>query len=171
MGHNQGMEHVSNLTIPAPQTWQELTGEPFLRDFATEVGVEVHDLMCQEQDGRAVASMDWSFETDRPGIPELAKRFLPRDVRLRWSQSWAPFDGGAAAGRLDVELSGRPSATSRGESRLIGTKPGSRLTTTTTTSADLPFPVRRGVEAMIDKELVGWILSVQTRVLVRRNPG
>ena len=165
------MDHVSNLSIPAPQTWQELTSEPFLRDFATEVGVEVHDLVCQEQDDLAVASMDWSFETDRPGIPELAKKFLPRDVRLRWSQSWAPFDGSAATGRLDVELSGRPSATSRGESRLIVAESGSRLTTSTKTSADLPFPVRRGVESMIDKELVGWILSVQARVLVRRNPG
>jgi hypothetical protein len=165
------MEHASDLAIPAPLTWQELTAESFLRDFAAEVGVEVHDLVCDERDGRAIAAMDWSFETDRPGIPELAKKFLPRDVRLRWSQSWAPFDGSAAAGQLDVELSGRPSATSRGDSRLLATAPGSRLTTTTTTSADLPFPVRRGVEAMIDKELVGWILSVQARVLVRRNPG
>ncbi len=92
-------------------------------------------------------------------------------MRLRWSQSWAPFDGSAATGRLDVELSGRPSATSLGESRLIVAESGSRLTTSTKTSADLPFPVRRGVESMIDKELVGWILSVQARVLVRRNPG
>ncbi len=61
MGHNRCMDHVSNLSIPAPQTWQELTSEPFLRDFATEVGVEVHDLVCQEQDDLAVASMDWKL--------------------------------------------------------------------------------------------------------------
>jgi Protein of unknown function (DUF2505) len=165
------MEHVSTLPVPAHTTWAELTSEPFLRAFATEVGVEVHDLHCGVEDERAVAAMDWSFETDRPGIPELAKKFLPADVQLRWEQSWDPLADGSAAGRLDVTLHGRPSATSVGECLLVSTDPGSRLTTSTTTRADLPFPVRKGVESMIDKELVGWILSVQARVLLRRNPG
>lgn len=163
------MDHVSNLAIPAARAWEEITSEAFLRDFAAEVGVEVGELTCGDEDGRAVASMLWSFETDRPGIPELAKRFLPRDVQLRWSQSWDPLDG-RAAGRLEVELHGRPSATSVGKSLLVPAPAGSTLTTSTSTSADLPFPVRRGVESMIDKELVGWILSVQARVLTRRNP-
>jgi hypothetical protein len=165
------MEHVSDLTVPTQTAWAELTSEPFLRDFAAEVGVDVHDLVCGVEGEAAVASMDWTFDTDRPGIPELARRFLPRDVRLRWGQSWAPLDGGSAVGRLDVELFGKPSARSTGECLLTEASPGSSLRTTTSTQADLPRPIAGRVESVIDRELVGWILSVQARVLVRRNPG
>ena len=164
------MEHVANLTLPAARTWSELTSEPFLLDFAREVGVDVHDLQCTMDGLQAVASMDWTFETDRPGIPALARKFLPTDVRLRWAQSWDPLTDGSATGRLDVELHGRPSATSTGNCVLVADDPGSTLRTSTTTSADLPFPVRKSTEKLIDSELVGWILSVQERVLVRRNP-
>jgi hypothetical protein len=165
------MDHVSNLAVPAATTWAELTAEPFLRAFAEEVGVDVHDLSCGDSEGRAVASMDWSFETDRPGIPELAKRFLPANVHLRWEQGWGQLEGERADGHLEVTLLGRPSAVSTGECLLVPTDTGSRLTTSTVTKADLPFPVAGRVESLIDKELVGWILSVQARVLNRRNPG
>lgn len=165
------MEHVSNLTLPAATTWGELTSEAFLLDFAQEVGVDVHDLQCSTDGPRAVAAMDWTFETDRPGIPALARKFLPTDVRLRWAQVWDPLADGSATGRLEVELHGRPSATSIGDCLLVAGDPGSTLRTSTTTTADLPFPVRRSTEKLIDSELVGWILSVQARVLVRRNPG
>lgn len=164
------MEHVANLTLPATRTWSELTSEPFLLDFAHEVGVDVHDLQCTTDGPRALASMDWTFETDRPGIPALARKFLPTDVRLRWSQEWSPLTDGSATGRLDVELHGRPSATSTGDCLLVADGSGSTLSTATNTQADLPFPVRKTTEKLIDSELVGWILSVQERVLVRRNP-
>lgn len=164
------MDHVSTLALSAARTWGELTSEPFLLDFAHEVGVDVHDLQCRADGPIARASMDWTFDTDRPGIPALAKKLLPGDVRLRWSQEWGPLNDGSATGRLDVELRGRPSATSTGDCRLVAQDPGSLLTTSTTTTADLPFPVRKTTEKLIDSELVGWILSVQARVLQRRNP-
>ena len=162
------MDHVSNLALPASTTWAELTGESFLRAFAAEVGVDVRELTCAADGDHAVASMDWTFETDRPGIPELAKRFLPADVHLRWNQSWGPLAGDRAAGRLEVLLLGRPSATSTGQCELLAADEGSTLRTSTSTKADLPFPVAGRVESLIDKELVGWILTVQARVLQRR---
>jgi hypothetical protein len=165
------MDHVSNLPIPPAAAWAELTSEPFLRAFAEEVGVDVHDLSCTSADGRETATMEWSFETDRPGIPELAKRFLPDDVHLTWSQWWDPLADDVADGQIDVVLKGRPSATSTGACRLVAADSGSSLTTSTRTKADLPFPVAGRVESLIDKELVGWIISVQARVLLRRNGG
>lgn len=165
------MDHRTNLDMPPARTLAELTGESFLRAFAEEVGVHVNDLTTGEAAGQATAAMDWSFETDRPGIPELAKRFLPSDVHLRWNQAWGPLADGRATGRLEVVLEGRPSATSTGECLLVAAGPGTTLTTSTSTKADLPFPVAGRVESLIDRELVGWILSVQARVLVRRNGG
>jgi hypothetical protein len=165
------MDHVSNLPIPPAAAWAELTSEPFLRAFAEEVGVDVHDLTCTQDGGRESATMEWSFETDRPGIPELAKRFLPDDVHLTWSQWWDPLDSDAASGQIHVVLKGRPSATSTGVCQLVGADAGSSLTTSTRVKADLPFPVAGRVESLIDKELIGWIISVQARVLLRRSGG
>lgn len=161
------MEHVSTLPVPAPTTLAALTSEEFLRAFAAEVGVEVRDLACREAGQRAEASMDWWFETERNGIPELAKRFLPARVHLRWDQSWGPLADGRATGRLEVRLLGRPSATSTGDCLLTAADPGSTLRTSTSTRADLPFPVAGRVESLIDRDLVGWILRVQARVLAR----
>lgn len=162
------MDHLSTLPIPVAATWAELTAEPFLRDFAAEVGVEVLALERAERDGRSVAAMEWTFPTDRPGIPELARRFLPADVHLRWDQEWGPVTGDQAAGTLTVVLRGRPSATTAGRAQLSASSAGCALRTSTTTKADLPFPVAGRVESLIDRELVGWILSVQARVLIRR---
>ena len=165
------MDHVANLSLPPRAAWAELTSEPFLRAFAEEVGVDVHDMSCTRDGGRESASMEWSFETDRPGIPELAKRFLPDDVHLTWRQWWDPLVEERATGQIDVVLKGRPSAASTGACLLVGSEAGSALTTSTRTKADLPFPVAGRVESLIDKELVGWIISVQARVLLRRSGG
>lgn len=165
------MEHVWTAAVPVATTYSELTSEEFLRAFAEEVGVEVRDLTRRDAEDRSVATMDWWFHTERQGIPELAKRFLPPRVHLRWEQSWGPLAAQRATGRLEVRLLGRPSATSTGDCLLTAATPGSTLRTTTATKADLPFPVAGRVESMIDRDLVGWILSVQARVLARRNAG
>lgn len=165
------MDHVENLTVPTAIAWEELTTEPFLLAFAEEVGVTVSNLELSRADETATASMDWSFETDRPGIPDLAKRFLPAEVHLRWTQTWQPLDDARADGGLEVLLIGRPSATTTATSLLLPVDAGSTLTTTTRTKADLPFPLAGRVESMIDKDLVGWILSVQARVMQRRHAG
>ncbi|MCU0300561.1 MAG: DUF2505 domain-containing protein [Candidatus Nanopelagicales bacterium] len=166
------MEHVSNLSIPPATTWSELTSEPFLRAFADEVGVTLEDLVVGAEGDRAVARMGWSFDPDLPGVPELAKRFLPARVHLDWEQSWAPLGAAERAdGRLDVVLQGRPGASAIGDCRLEATPDGSTLRTTTRTSTELPFPLAGRIEALIDKELIGWIIAVQARVLLRRNPG
>jgi hypothetical protein len=164
------VEHVSNLTIPPAATWAELTSEPFLRAFAEEVGVTLEGLEVADEQERAVARMGWSFDPDIPGVPELAKRFLPARVELDWAQSWAPLGpDGSAQGRLDVVLQGRPGATAVGELALVPADSGSVLRTSTRTSTELPFPLAGRIESLIDKELIGWILSVQARVLLRRS--
>ena len=163
------MQHEAVLSLPAERALSELTDESFLRAFATEVGVEVRELTTATQAGEEVASMLWTFDTDRPGIPTVARKLLPGDVNLRWSQWWGPLAGDDAAGRLEVVLMGIPSATSTGQCTLRWADPGSVLTTNTTTKAKLPWGVAGPIEARIDKDLVGWILSVQARVLERRS--
>ena len=163
------MDHVTDLNVPAATAWADLTDETFLREFSKEVGVDVNELAAGLEGERAVATMDWSFRTDRSGIPDLARQFLPDEVHLRWNQEWAPLAGDRADGRLVVELLGRPSATSSGTCLLVSAEQGSTLRTSTKTKADLPFLVAGPLESRIDKDLVGWILSVQARVLVRRN--
>jgi hypothetical protein len=163
------VEHVSNLSIPPALTWGELTSEPFLRAFAAEVGVTLEDLEVGQEEDHSVARMGWSFDPDIPGVPELAKRFLPDRVRLDWAQSWAPLDADdSAAGRLDVVLQGRPGATAVGQCALAPAADGSVLRTMTRTSTELPFPLAGRIESLIDSELIGWIVTVQARVLVRR---
>jgi hypothetical protein len=68
-----------------------------------------------------------------------------------------------------VHLLGSPKATSMGTSHLLVGEGGSTLTTSTSTKASLPFPLAGTVQSKIDKDLVGWILSVQARVLTRRH--
>lgn len=165
---NRSMEHVITLSLPAATTLSELTGEPFLRAFSEEIGVSVTSLTTGQRGDQAVASMDWLFDTGRPGIPDLARRFLPSDVKMRWDQTWGPIQADKAVGRLEVQLLGRPSATSLGDCRIVSADRGSTLTTSTSTKAELPFPVASTVEGLIDRELVGWILSVQARVLMKR---
>jgi hypothetical protein len=164
------VDHLANLTIPTATTWAELTSEDFLRAFAAEVGVTVTDLELGQDGDQSTARMDWEFSTDAPGIPELAKRFLPSRVQLQWAQAWQPLEADRAAGRLDVVLPGRPGATSVGTCLLTADEAGSGslLRTSTKTSAELPFPIAGRVESLIDKDLVGWIISVQARVLLRR---
>ena len=58
-----------------------------------------------------------------------------------------------------------------GTSQLLVVDGGSTLATSTSTKASLPFPLAGKVQSMIDKDLVGWILSVQARVLARRHAG
>ena len=162
------MQHEIPVSLSAERALDELVDEAFLRAFATEVGVEVQDLTTAVQDDEQVASMVWSFDTDRPGIPSVARKLLPGDVRLRWSQWWGPLAGDRASGRLEVVLLGTPSATSTATCALVPAPSGSTLTTTTSTRTRLPRAVGGPIEGRIDKDLVGWILSVQARVLARR---
>jgi len=164
------VDHSFDLTIAPATVLADLTTENFLHAFSEEVGVEVDELTCATEDDRATASMLWRFSTAQPGIPELAQKLLPGEVRLSWAQGWGPLSDGGAAGTLEVHLLGKPKATSLGTSRLMPTDGGSTLATSTSTKAALPFPVARTVQSMIDKDLVGWILSVQARVLTRRHP-
>jgi Protein of unknown function (DUF2505) len=166
------MRHLSTLSLAPEAILVDLTSEAFLREFSEEVGVTVGSLELSEQGARQRARLEWTFTTDRAGIPELARRFLPDRVSLTWDQIWGPVVSGAASGDLTVLLKGRPAATVTGRSVLSpGGSPtgnGSTLTTETRTEADLPFPVASRVERLIDRDLAGWILSVQTRVLARR---
>jgi len=164
------VDHTFALSIPPAAVLSDLTSEDFLHAFAAEVGVEVDELECTTDGQRAVATMLWRFSTSKPGIPELAQKLLPDEVRLSWAQEWGQLAHDSAAGTLGVHLLGTPKATSLGTTQLLLADGGCTLTTSTRTKASLPFPVAGRVESMIDKDLVGWILSVQARVLARRHP-
>ena len=163
------MDHSFDLTIAPSTVHADLITEEFLRAFATEVGVEVDSLTCDASGERAVATMEWHFSTSKPGIPDLAQKLLPGEVRLSWVQEWGPLTDEGADGTLEVHLLGSPKATSMGTSRLLVSDGGSTLATSTSTKASLPFPLAGTVQSKIDKDLVGWILSVQARVLTRRH--
>jgi hypothetical protein len=165
------VDHRFDLTIPPAAVHADLISEDFLRAFATEVGVEIDELTCDTTGERATATMQWRFSTSKPGIPELARKLLPGEVRLSWAQEWSPLSDEGAQGSLEVQLLGTPKATSLGTAHLQATEGGSTLTTSTSTKAALPFPMAGTVQSKIDKDLVGWILSVQARVLTRRHPG
>jgi len=168
--HNGAVEHSFDLAIDPDVVLSELTSEEFLLAFAEEVGVEVADLVVGTSGDEAVASMRWQFSTDKDGIPSLAKKMLPGEVRLSWAQGWGTLTDGVAAGTLEVNLLGSAKAVSNGTATLTATGAGCTLATSTTTKAALPFPIAGKVQSMIDKDLVGWILSVQARVLTRRHP-
>jgi hypothetical protein len=167
--HNGRVEHSFDLTVAPSIVHADLISEDFLRAFATEVGVEVDSLTCDASGARAVATMEWRFSTSKPGIPDLAQKLLPGEVRLSWAQEWGPLADEGADGTLEVHLLGSPRATSMGTSQLLVGDGGSTLATSTSTKASLPFPLAGKVQSMIDKDLVGWILSVQARVLARRH--
>ncbi len=168
--HNSAVEHSFDLAIDPDVVLSELISEEFLLAFAEEVGVEVDDLVVGTSGDDAVAKMLWQFSTDKDGIPSLAKKMLPGEVRLSWAQSWGTLTDGVAAGTLEVNLLGNPKAVSNGTATLTAAGDGCTLATSTTTKASLPFPIAGKVQSMIDKDLVGWILSVQARVLTRRHP-
>ncbi len=167
--HNGGVEHSFDLAIDPDVVLSELTSEEFLLAFADEVGVEVDELVVGTSGDDEVAKMLWQFSTDKDGIPSLAKKMLPGEVRLSWAQSWGARTDGVAAGTLEVNLLGNPKAVSNGTATLTAAGDGCTLATSTTTKASLPFPIAGKVQSMIDKDLVGWILSVQARVLTRRH--
>lgn len=170
-GHDGAVDHTFDLTAAPATVLADLTSEDFLRAFAAEVGVEIDSLSCDSGLDPATAQMDWRFSTQKPGIPTLARKMLPQEVRLNWAQQWGPVTDGRAKGDLEVQLLGKPQATSTGHALLLPGPDGSRLTTTTSTKAALPFPIAGRVQSMIDKDLVGWILSVQARVINRRHSG
>lgn len=163
------MEHRFDLAIPAGAARAELATEPFLRDFAEGVGVTVTELAVDTSGPQDVATMQWLFSTRDVDIPDVARRFLGDPVTLRWRQAWGPLSDGGARGSMTVELVGRPSATCTGTSILRASGTGSRLSTTARTEAALPRPLAGRVEELIDRQLVGWILSVHARVLQERN--
>ncbi|MGB8022151.1 MAG: DUF2505 domain-containing protein [Candidatus Nanopelagicales bacterium] len=163
------MEHPIDLAVPASVALAELTGEGFLRDFAAELGIDMVALSLGRSGDQTLASMDWRLDTGKHDVPDLARRFLPEHVQMRWDQAWGPLRNGRARGTIEVAIVGRPSATTSGECRLVAVDPGCRLTTSTTTRAQLPRPLAGRVEALIDRDLVGWILSVQGRLVLERS--
>lgn len=168
--HNGAVEHSFDLAIAPDVVLSDIISVDFLHAFAKEVGVEVSDLVTETSGDDSVATMQWQFSTDKDGIPSLAKKMLPGEVRLSWSQQWGPLADGVAEGALKVNLLGSPKATSTGSATLTAAGDGCTLATSTKTKAELPFPIAGKVQSMIDKDLVGWILSVQARVLNRRHP-
>jgi hypothetical protein len=165
-GHNRSMEHravIESTTVEAVQ--QLLSEHAFLQAFATEVGVDTGQIEISHDADAVQASMPWAFRTDAAGIPSLAQKFLPQEVQLNWLQQWKHSD---PDGDIRVELHGRPAATCTGRASLSqhGDDVEYVVVTETKTSG-VPWPLGGKVESMINKDLVGWILSVQARVANR----
>lgn len=163
-----GMKHTSKLQGASPAVVRaEFTSEAFLLAFSEEVGVTSGELTLSD-DGAHSADMPWVFPTNRPGIPSLARKLLPAEVHLDWHQEWGPADGAPITGVIHVELHGTPSATVRATTRLAAAGSDTAYEVDTQTKTSLRWPVAGTVESTIDKELVGWILQVQSRVARRR---
>lgn len=163
------MEHTWTFIGVAPEAvLAEFVDPEFLIAFSTEVGVDSGDLNLDSADGVESAEMPWRFPTDRPGIPSLARKFLPAEVHLDWSQRWGPVTAAPIAGTIHVALHGSPSADVRAESALLHQGEDTLYRVRSTTRTSLRWPVAGTVESTIDKELVGWILQVQARVLRHR---
>ena len=163
------MEHTATFAgVTAEQVFAEFTDRDFLLEFADEVGVVSGELVTNERSGVLSADMPWSFPTDREGIPSLARKLLPGTVRLDWHQQWGPADQRPIPGGIKVALHGTPSATVTSTSQLRDVGQDAQYRASTTTKTSLRWPVAGTVEGTIDKELVGWILRVQRRVLRRR---
>lgn len=163
------MEHTSTFVGVQPDAvFAEFISTDFLQAFSEEVGVISGDLTTSSSDGVETASMPWSFPTNRPGIPSLAQKMLPGEVRLDWLQRWGPLADPPIPGSMTVALLGTPSAIVEATARLVATGGDAVYRVTTKTKTSLPWPLAGKVEGTIDKELVGWILSVQARVLRRR---
>lgn len=160
------MEHratIESTTVEAVQ--QLLSQHAFLEAFAKEVGVNAGQIDIDEEADAVKAQMPWAFRTDRAGIPSLAQKFLPREVKLLWWQEWK---NSVPSGAIRVELEGRPAATCTGQAKL--TQNGQDVdyvVVTDTKTSGVPWPLGDKIESMINKDLVGWILSVQARVANR----
>ena len=158
---------LSDTTVDAVQ--RLLSEHAFLEAFAQEVGVEAGEIAVVEGPQAVEATMPWAFRTDIPGIPSLAQKFLPREVQLNWWQEWRHRE---PHGDIRVDLEGHPAATCTGRARL--TQVGDHVeyvVTTETKTRGVPWPLGGKVESMINKDLVGWILSVQARVANREGGG
>lgn len=163
------VEHTTRfLSSTVEQIRNEFSSVDFLHDFSSEVGVTNDGAEVAEDNGATTAEMPWSFPTDRPGIPSLAKKLLPAEVKLDWKQRWEAASEQAADGEIHVALYGSPSATVVGQATLRQDGADVRYLVATTVKTSLRWPVAGTVESMVDKDLVGWILSVQARVLRRR---
>lgn len=160
------MEHravIESTTVEAVQ--ELLSRHAFLEAFAEEVGVTPGAVEITQEPHAVEASMPWAFRTDKAGIPSLARKFLPQEVQLTWWQQWKT---NAPAGDIRVELDGRPAATCTGKATLQQDGDDVRYVVVTETKTHgVPWPVGGKVESMINKDLVGWILSVQARVANR----
>ncbi len=122
------MEHTWTFIGVAPEAvLAEFVDPEFLIAFSTEVGVDSGDLNLDSADGVESAEMPWRFPTDRPGIPSLARKFLPAEVHLDWSQRWGPVTAAPIAGTIHVALHGSPSADVRAESALAAPGGGHAL--------------------------------------------
>ncbi len=163
------MKHMSTFRGIAPDAvYAELTTTDFLLAFAEEVGVVSGELDIRTSAGTEVAAMPWSFPTNRPGIPSLARKLLPDEVQLDWFQQWGPLADPPIPGTMKVSLHGTPSATVNANAELAAQGEDTVYTIVTKTKTSLRWPVAGTVENTLDKELVGWILQVQARVLRRR---
>lgn len=159
------MEHrhiVSGTSVEAVR--ELLIQRQFLEAFSDEVGVTLGDIDMSDTGNPACATMPWEFHTDIDGIPSLARKFLPRSVHVLWTQEWRDD----ASGLLRVDLSGKPSAVCTGDATLIQQQNDVNYTVLTTTKTSLHWPMAGKVGSMINKDLVGWILTVQVRVLRRQ---
>jgi hypothetical protein len=84
---------------------------------------------------------------------------------LNWWQQWKHSD---PDGDIRVELHGRPAATCTGRASLSQNGDDVEyVVVTETKTSGVPWPLGGKVESMINKDLVGWILSVQARVANR----
>jgi hypothetical protein len=160
------MEHravIESTTVAAVQ--ELLSQHAFLEAFAQEVGVTAGDIDITEEPHAVQASMPWQFRTDKAGIPSLAQKFLPQEVHLNWWQQWQTAE---PSGDIKVELDGHPAATCTGRASLRQDgEDVEYLVVTETQTRGVPWPLGGKVESMINKDLVGWILSVQARVANR----
>ena len=160
------MEHkavIESTTVDAVQ--RLLSEHVFLEAFAKEVGVTTGDIDIETSADEIAATMPWAFRTDKAGIPSLAQKFLPQAVELQWSQTWQTEQPN---GDITVELHGHPAATCTGRATLAQNGDDVEYTVVTETkTSGVPWPLGGKVESMINKDLVGWILSVQARVANR----
>jgi hypothetical protein len=161
------MEHRAVLESTTVEAVQNLLSQhAFLEAFAQEVGVTPGAIDVTAEPQAVEASMPWAFRTDKAGIPSLAQKFLPQEVHLNWWQSWRTAE---PTGHIKVELSGHPAATCTGQASLRQDGDDVEyLVVTQTQTHGVPWPLGGKIESMINKDLVGWILSVQARVANRR---
>jgi len=161
------MEHRAVIESTTVEKVQQLLNEhAFLEAFAKEVGVTPGPIEVDEEAQIVTTTMPWAFRTDKAGIPSLAQKFLPKEVHLVWQQQWQDD----ATGHITVELDGTPAATCTGKATL--TQNGDHvdyLVVTQTKTHGVPWPINGKIESSINKDLVGWILSVQARVANRES--